>query len=250
MSNPKEDKQEPQATDPKSGWGTIFSEGREIALGGIEQQKSAYWDERDEQAYLARVKERATAVAASILEEARDEAAQVRKSAEEEGYEAGLKAAETELTEFRSSVADSIAGLLRTIEEQRESIFEAWREDIVEVVKLAVEKVICRELSLERAKLLENLLLSSVALLDDRRELLIRVHPSDEPLLADAIGLAKDKYNDINSWRIKIDSGISPGGMVIETTSSLAESRVEARQKAVLEILTALSLEEIYEPKS
>lgn len=250
LSNDKQDK--PAGTDDSSargGWGTIFSEGREVALGGIEQQRSTYWDEKDEVAYLARVKERAVSVAASILEEAKDEAGQIRKRAHEEGYEAGLKAAEEELTEFRTSVADSVAGILRTIEEQRGHIFDDWRADIVAVVKLAVEKIACRELAEDRAKLLENLLISSVTLLEDRRELIMRVHPSDEALLADVLGLAKDKFADVHSWRIKTDSSITPGGMVLETTSSLAESRVEARQKAVMEMLTALSLEVIYESK-
>ena len=54
--------------------------------------------------------------------------------------------------------------------------------------------------------------------------------------------MAQNKFPDIQSWRVKADAGISPGGMVLESESSLAEGRVESRRAAVEEVLRHLTL--------
>ena len=230
--------------DTAQQWGTIFSQGREHSLGGVQQSRSTNWTPADESAYLERVKERASAVAASILEEARSEAARLQKAAQEEGYNAGIAAADAELNEFRSGMAESVAAVLGAIEGQCSQIFSMWREDIIDIARLAVEKVTAVELAGDRKQMLENLLLQAVALLEERRELVIRVHPEDEPMLTDIVGLTQGKFPDVHVWRIKADATINPGGMVLESASSLAESRVESRRLAVEEILSHLILPE------
>ena len=229
-------------TPPRSEWGTIFSGGREHSLGGIEHARSTAWTQADEDAYLTRVKEKASQVASSLLEGAKAEAETIRQSAREEGYNQGIADAQAELDAFQSGMADSVNAVLSAIEGQCSQIFSQWREDLTAVARLAVEKVTTLEISERNAVVLESLLSEAVGLLETRRALVIRVNPEDEPVITDIVSMAQNKFPDIQSWRVKADVGISPGGIVLESESSLAEGRVESRRAAVEEVLRHLTL--------
>ncbi|MDL2216989.1 flagellar assembly protein FliH, partial [Desulfovibrio sp. OttesenSCG-928-M14] len=84
------DKQEP---DSREGWGTIFTPGGEQSLGGVEKGRTATWTEKDEAAYLARVRKKAEEHAAALVASARAEAADIRETARIQGYEQGLEQA-------------------------------------------------------------------------------------------------------------------------------------------------------------
>ena len=226
----------------RADWGTIFSAGREHTLGGIEHARSTAWTKDDEEAYLARVKEKAAQMASSILEEAKTQAESIRQGAREEGYNQGIADAQAELDAFQSGMADSVNAVLSAIEGQCSQIFSQWRDDLTAVARLAVEKVTAVEISERGAAVLEALLDEAVALLETRRSIVIRVNPEDEPVIADIVNAAKNKFPDIQSWRVKADAGISPGGLVLESESSLAEGRVESRKAAVEEVLRHLTL--------
>ena len=225
-----------------SQWGTIFSQGREHSLGGIEHSRSTAWSAEDEAAYLERVRAKAVQMAEGIITEAKEEAERLKQAAHEEGYAQGLSVAQEELDTFRSGMADSVSAVLNAIEGQCSQIFDQWRDDLIGVTRLAVEAVTGMELSTERSGILEALLVKAVAVLEKRRELVIRVNPEDEPMISDIIGLTKSKFPDVQTWRVRADAGISPGGMVVESESSLAEGRLESRRAAVDEILSNLTL--------
>jgi flagellar assembly protein FliH len=223
------------------GWGTIFSRGRERLLSGLEHRSTA-WTAADENAYLNRVKEKAEQLAAGIIAEAQAEAQRLHKEAREEGYRVGMENARSELDSFRSGMAESVSSVLGAIEGQCSHIFDQWRDDLVHVARLAVEKITAIQLSAERRAVLESLLIESVSLLEKRREILIRVHPDDEAVVSDILSVTQARHPDVKSWRVRADAGISAGGMVVESESSLAEGRLESRRAAVEEILGRLTL--------
>ncbi len=231
--------------DAKAGgprWGTVFSMGREHSLGGIERGRSTAWTEADEAAYLERVRDKAARMAAEMLDAARAEAGALREQARQEGYNQGIDEARAELEAFRAGMADSVSAVLSAIEGQCSHIFGQWRSDLVGVARLAVEKITAIELSTERAAILEALLTESVGILEKRRDLVIRVNPEDEPVITDIVALTREKFPDVQAWRVRADAGISPGGMVVESEYSLAEGRVESRRIAVDEVLSHLTL--------
>ena len=233
MSDPKKD----------SGfWGTIYSRGQEHTLGGIENARSTAWTAADEAAYLARVKEKAEQLAAGIIADARIEADRLREEARKEGLDAGLADAQAELDAFRTGMTESVSSVLNAIEGQCSHIFDQWREDLVGVAQLAVEKITGIQLAAERRSILEALLVEAVSVLEKRREIVIRVNPEDEPVLADILGMTQERYPDVKSWRVKADATISPGGMMVESESSLAEGRLESRRAAVEEVMSRLVL--------
>lgn len=236
-----------QGRDSRDSWGTIYSQGREHSLGGIEHKRSTSWTPADEAAYMERVRERAGQMATKLLADARREAEDIKKTAKEEGYAAGIEEAQAELEHFRSGMGEAVSSVLSTIEGQCSGIFDQWRDDIVSIARLAVQKITALELSERKSEMLEALLGESVGLLEKRKELVIRVNPEDEPMLADIVGLARERFPDVNTWRVRADASITPGGMVVESESSLAEGRLESRIAAVEEVLEKLSLHDPYE---
>jgi len=232
-----------------SEWGTVFSLGREQALKGFDLAHSTTWTEKDEAAYLERVRGKAEQIAAGIISEAKTQAEQIREEARQDGYTKGLAEAQGELEAFRAAMADSVSAVLSAIEGQCSHIFTQWREDIVGVARLAVERITTVELAERRGSVLEGLLLEAVALLEKRRELVIRVNPDDEPVIGDIVKTTRERFDDVRSWRVKADAAITPGGMVVESESSLAEGRMESRIAAVDQILVSLTLPDQLEPE-
>jgi len=231
-------------------WGTIFSLGREHSLKGIEHSRSVAWTEKDEAAYLVRVRSKAEQMAAEIVAKAKAQAEQIQEQARQDGYTAGLAEAQAELDSVRATMADSVSAVLGAIEGQCSHIFAQWREDIVGMAKLAVERITAVELSERRRDVLEGLLQEAVALLEKRRELVIRVNPEDAPALEEIIKLTKERFDDVRSWRVKADASITPGGMLVESESSLAEGRLESRIAAVEHIFSLLTLPDQLEAES
>ena len=230
------------AKNDNSAWGTIFSRGGEHTLGGMENSRAGVWTPGDEAAYLRRVKEKAEQMAIGLIAEARTEAEHIRENARKEGFDAGMADAQAELDNFRAGMTESVSAVLGAIEGQCSHIFEQWRDDLVGVARLAVEKVTGLELASERRSILEALLVEAVSVLEKRREIVIRVNPEDEPVLSDILGITQARFPDVKSWRAKADAGITPGGMVVESESSLAEGRLESRRAAVEEVLSKLVL--------
>jgi flagellar assembly protein FliH len=230
-----------QSKDP-TAWGTIFLNGSERSLAGLEGARKTSWNEKDEAEYLERVRRKAENMAAGVVARARDEAGGIREQARQEGYAKGLDEAKAELESLRAGMAESVAALLSAIEGQCSHIFDRWREDLAGVAKLAVERVTAVELSEKRAQSLKALLEAAVAILENRRELVIRVNAEDEPALSDILNLTKELFPDVKSWRVRSDASISPGGILVESESSLADGRMEKRVAAVEEVLKHLSL--------
>ncbi len=223
-------------------WGNIYMGVNTLSLSSLEGEDRRAWNEADEAVYLERVREKATAMATELLAAAQKEAEALRQAAREEGYAAGMAEAEAELEEFRGAMADSVSGVLNAIEGQCSAIFDRWRGDLTSLLRLAVEKGVGFALSEDRAALLEALYTQSVAALENRRNLVIRVSPEDEPVIADIIAVTQAKYPDLKAWNVKADPSVSPGGLLVESEDSLVDNRSEYRAALVDDILKKLTL--------
>ena len=225
-------------------WGNIYMGLNTLSLDAVEGERSRNWSAEDEAAYLDRVKTKATEKAAAIMAEAGTQAEALRAEAREAGYAEGMAQAEEELEAFRSAMADSVSAVLSAIEAQGPAVSAQWREELVTLVRLAVEKGVAMTLSQDRASLLEALYTQAVAALENRRNLVIRVNPEDEPAIADIVAVTLNKYPDLKAWNVRADASINPGGLTVESDESLADNRLEKRAAMVNEILATLTLPE------
>ena len=228
------------ADSPK--WGRVFMDNKVSDLHDFEQRRSQAWSDQDQTEYLERVRQKAEEMARGILQAAQSEAKDIRDKAHEEGYAAGLAQAEEELVELRSSMGDTVQVVLGAIEGQAASVHAAWREDLAALVRLAVEKGLGITLAEERAKVLEALFEQAVANLESARRVVVRCNPEDAGAVEDIIAMAKEKYPDTSSWAVRGEAAIDPGGILVESESSLANNTIGSRRAAIEKVLEGLNL--------
>lgn len=257
-------------------WGTIFTPTGEKTIKPVSPPKDSQTAGKkpfDEEDYLNKLRAKATDMALQILSEARQKAASLVQEAQEqrqntleeaktqgynegfakgheegmtkgheEAYQHSLDEAREELDALRSNMADSVSAVIAAIEGQTGVIYDNWRDDIIAVSKLAVEKIAAVQLDEERVASLTTLLNDAVSTLKKDRRLVIMVSPDDEAVIADILETTKAKYPDITTWEVRGNPDITPGGLVMESEYSLAESLVESRKAAVNTVLSHLTL--------
>ncbi|MBG3876150.1 flagellar assembly protein FliH, partial [Desulfovibrio oxamicus] len=161
-----------------------------------------------------------------------------------DGYAEGMAQARHELDEFRAAMGESVSAVLAAIQGQCSSIFAAWRGDLVDLMRTAVERSVGLVVDAERAAVLETLFVKSVQALESRRTLTIRVNPEDEPAVADIIAATKDRFPGLEAWSVRGDAGIGPGGMVVESRDGMVDNTMETRRRIIEDVLAGLTLPE------
>jgi len=230
-----------------AAWGTIFTgpgAANEHTLEGVEGTRSMQWDEATEAAYMERVRERAAERASKILAKAREEAEWIKEKARQEGYEQGCQQAQQELDAVQKQHAESVSGVLGAIQGQCLNIFNNWRSDLVTVVRASVERTCAVEMSESRQASMEKLFDEAVQVLDDRRQLVVTVHPDDEIMVSAIIQNAQQHYNGLEAWSVKSSPAMEAGGIIVESRDGMVDNTITSRRQAVDEILDQLVIPE------
>ena len=172
----------------------------------------------------------------------REEAEFIRSNAHNEGFQAGMEQAGAELKEFRVDVGQMLGNLLRALEAQRHSLGEAWREELAELARVAVEAGTGWILQAEHQRILQSLVFGSLQLLEDRATVSIRVHPDDEDTVSDLFRAARERVPELSQWIVNGDPSVEAGGLVAESVSGSVENLREHYREMVNGILEHLTL--------
>lgn len=226
------------------------------------REKRPIWTPDEEMAFIDRVTQKAREKAKIILAEALAEAGRMRVQAREQGYAEGRaqgyeegyqqgyteaqQLAEQQLAAAHQEMADSLAQALAAIQEGSEVIWTTYRQDLADLLRLCVEKITSAELSANRGAILHGLLFKAVEQLEGHRGLTIRVHPEDEPTMAELIEQSRDRYPALDAWRLKTDPQMLPGGLVVESEQGKMDSSLEGRWSVLKDVLDELTLPFVY----
>ena len=171
----------------------------------------------------------------------REEAEIIRDHAHNDGFQAGMAQAGAELKEFRADVGQMLGNMLQALEGQRHSLGEAWRNELAELARVAVEAGTGWILQAEHGRILQHLVFSSLQLLEDRATVTVRVHPDDEETVSDLFRAARERVPELTQWIVNGDASIEAGGLVAESVSGSVENlRAHYREmvNGILEYLT------------
>lgn len=177
----------------------------------------------------------------SKARELREEAEIIRDHAHNNGFQAGMEQAGAELKEFRADVGQMLGNMLRALEVQRHSLGEAWRDELAELARVAVEAGTGWILQAEHQRVLQHLVFSSLQLLEDRATVTVRVHPDDEETVGDLFRAARERVPELSQWIVNGDPSIEVGGLVAESVSGSVEnlrSHYSEMVNGILEYLT------------
>lgn len=172
----------------------------------------------------------------------REEAGFIRDNAHSEGFQAGMEQAGAELKEFRVDVGQMLGNMLRALEAQRHSLGEAWRDELAELARVAVEAGTGWILQDEHQRILQSLVFGSLQLLEDRATVTIRVHPDDEETVSDLFRAARERVPELSQWIVNGDPSVEAGGLVAESVSGSVENLREHYREMVNGILEHLTL--------
>lgn len=209
-----------------------------------EQSNRSIWDEAAEAEYLVRVKARAADKAREVLLAAREEATEIRRQAADEGYEEGVRQAQDELAQAHQEMAESLASSLAAVSEGSIAIWRSYREELVLLVHLAVEKILGIVLDDSRREVIEALLDEAATRLEASQGLLLRVHPDDRETLESILEAFADRYHTLRNWRIEADGSMTPGGLKVESTLGMVDNSLQSRRQVVQDVLDSLELPE------
>lgn len=173
-----------------------------------------------------------------------EEARKLRESAHAEGYEAGLKQSSTELNEFRAQMGTAVATLLRAVERERKAILENWREDLVELVKTAIQAGTGFILQKEHDAIMRQLVFQALDLLENRISVSVRVNPEDEETVSDMFRAARERAPELKQWTVTGDDSIESGGLVADSGSGSVDFRRANFREMVDNALCHLGLPE------
>lgn len=176
--------------------------------------------------------------------EERMEAEKLRAAAHDEGFQAGMDQAGTELHEFRAELGQSVASVLHALERERKNILAAWRDDLVELVKCATQAATGHVLDSEHQTILRALVFKALDLLENRSIVTIKVNPADEAAVSDMFRAARERFPELKQWVVTGDPQIESGGLVAESGSGSVDLKRENFRVMVDDILCHLSLPE------
>lgn len=210
----------------------------------LDQGRHADWGLDADEEYLSRVRIRAQDAAREILAQAMVEADRIKTRAKDEGYREGLAQSESRLQDVLEQTSSQCAAVISSIRDQGQSIWRSYRDDLVTLLGIMVEKTIAVELEARRRESLAGLLDQAVDMIEAQRKMVVSVHPRDRELVEELLQRARTSDAQQESWKVREDPQIEPGGLILECDLGRVDNTIASRQAGLQEIVNQLSLEE------
>lgn len=220
----------------------------EMTIQEIEGKRQLLWDDSINEEYLERVRAKATEAAKEIKILAELEAEALRATAQHEGYQEGLARAQADIDAHTQAMTAEIENMLTQLGSYGATLFEDRRQDLIALIRLAVEKTLAVEMSEQRAASLEALMREALERLDSQRQLAIKCAPEDEGDLKAFIEGIQANNPSLKYWSVKGDPSLTQGGMVVEAAEGKVDNSISSRWQGVEPIFDRLA-EEITQPE-
>lgn len=213
------------------------------------------WDEATEAEYIARCKQKAETLAREIIaqamQKAQADAQAIRDTAQAEVDQAVAQAraeaeaeAQTRLDAEVTAHVQAMGQLLAGMQTLGQEVWQARRHDFAEVAKSFTRKALSVEMDARRAEILEHLMDEACSRLDAGREFTLKVAPQDFELAGVLMEQIKAARQDLGQWRLAVDPGLAPGGVLLETPEMLADNALATRTALLDPYLDQLALPE------
>ncbi len=255
-----------------AGGGTVFmgpASQREMKVEAIIRSQNSTWDEETEAKYMESIRNKATAKVRAMLLQAQKRSNEIIEQAEiqakdlqmkleneiklaeeytskakaeyESSYEKASQLAQSEMLEQLASdqkqLGESTAVVLLSIHQQLQKIYDAWKEELrlltIEAINVGTGWV----LDSQREEILSTMLDESIKKLTEKRDYIVRVHPTDGALVTQVLENSKEK-----SWSMEVNPDLDPGSLEIENSYSFIKNSSKERKEFVQDILNNLTL--------
>jgi flagellar biosynthesis/type III secretory pathway protein FliH len=181
------------------------------------------------------------AEAAKIIQQAHQQAEQIRRQAEVAGRKAAEAAVERVLDEKVGKRMDTLMPaldqLVREINDARGELLSHWERSAVKVACAMAQRIIRREISHD-PQIALDLIADALRLATGSTEITLHVNPTDYENLGSQITRLSETLCRLTPAQIISDDAISPGGCRVETRYGAIDQQIEAQLLRIEEDLT------------
>lgn len=181
------------------------------------------------------------AEAAKIVQEAHQQAEQIRKQAEIAGRKAAEAAVERVMDEKvgkrMQTLLPALEQLMREINDMRGSLIAKWEQSAIQVSSAIAERIIRRELAHE-PQITLDLIAETLKFATGASEITLHVNPTDYANLGTQINRLAQTLGQLAPNQIVADPSISPGGCRVETQFGEIDQQIESQLKRIEEELS------------
>lgn len=185
---------------------------------------------KEELPLLGPVQEKAHQIIARAKEEAEEIKEEARRHGEEEGIDIGKREGMSQVSE---RLEEALETLNQAIKERKKIIKDAEAEILRLSLKVA-EQIIRSEVSLHRDVCL-NIVSEAIGRVSDREQIIVKVNREDVDTLKKYKDRIASLVDGVKSLNILEDSGVEPGGCVIETNLGYIDARIPTKIRAIEE---------------
>lgn len=178
--------------------------------------------------YLAEVREKA----AAIVQEAQQQAATIRKQAEQAGREAGMQAVEKiceeKIHQQVQSLMPALKQAIREVENSRQAWLQRWEQNNVHLACRIAERIIRRQLD-AHPEITLDLVRDALEIAAQQGELILKLHPEDHATLGKEVTALIEELARLADVTVVADAGVSRGGCVAETRFGTIDEQIETQ---------------------
>jgi len=188
-----------------------------------------------------------------ILQNAQQEAEQIRRTTLEEsrraGFEQGSREADAEIQRRAAELAEQrVEEQLRTalpaikqvgdsLDRERDRWLAEWEAGVIQLCVAIAEKLVRRTIEVDPQVSLD-MIREALQLVTGSSQLQIRLNPKDKQQLADFSGSVAGVLSGMDNVSFIADETVSPGGCLLENEQGTVDARLETQLRRIFEELT------------
>ena len=168
----------------------------------------------------------------NLVSRAQEEAEQIKQSAYQEGFNAGLQQAQADLENFRN-----ILGAFMNAEER---VFEEVAPNILAIAVDIAQKIIKTEVKADPQIVLSTVLDVLKTLSKNEPKIMIRVNPVQVQYIKDTLPEELKLLGMETKLSVIADENIMEGGCIVQTNNGLVDASIEAQLDIVQNALRSM----------
>jgi flagellar assembly protein FliH len=166
----------------------------------------------------------------NLVSRAQEESENIKKSAFEEGYKAGLDQSHADIALFR----DEISKFMNA----RKDVFEYIAPDILEISVDVAKKIIKKELTTDPQAIINSILDVLKNVSKSEPKITIRVKPQDAQFIKDILPNVTYQYGIESKINIVADPAVEEGGCIFQTNNGIVDASIDTQLEIIKKTLT------------
>lgn len=178
--------------------------------------------EEEKRRLLEHARQEAQELKQKVLEEARREAESLKEAARQEGYSEGFRQGQEEAEAIKAEAEKA----LQLAHEEHRQLLAGAEEEIVQIAVSLAEKVLSRQVEIDREAVL-SLLAKGLDALPGGQEVEMKVHPRDKQVCRENRDRLQELMKNGAVLEIIADQEVPPGCCRIESEEAIVELMIQ-----------------------